>query len=171
MSTIALVVPIVLLRRHKANVLARAMQEAPPPPRRTTSMAASTMGRANASLPTGSLVMKESTLDNTPSQNFDDFNGALHSAKAFGYATLMVAAGATFTLWGVKSYMDVHDVGVCTPKIHFTQLKTVIFPDSRVRGQDAFDHTGSYAQVVRTNISLRTRGSRAKCHQFIVRRR
>lgn len=42
----------------------------------------------------------------------DDFNGALYTVKAFGYATAMVMAGALATVWGVKSHMGVQDVRI-----------------------------------------------------------
>lgn len=42
----------------------------------------------------------------------DDFNGALHSAKAFGLATLLVAASATATVYGIKTWMRVQSVSM-----------------------------------------------------------
>ncbi|EKM56315.1 uncharacterized protein PHACADRAFT_91562 [Phanerochaete carnosa HHB-10118-sp] len=39
----------------------------------------------------------------------DDFNFALYGAKAFGYATAIVTAGAAVSVWGVKTFMGVKD--------------------------------------------------------------
>ena len=38
------------------------------------------------------------------------FNGALYSLKAFGIATALVVAGATVSVWGVKTYLGAKDV-------------------------------------------------------------
>jgi hypothetical protein len=38
------------------------------------------------------------------------FNGALYSLKAFGIATALVVAGATASVWGVKTYLGAKDV-------------------------------------------------------------
>ncbi|TBU42372.1 hypothetical protein BD309DRAFT_866466 [Dichomitus squalens] len=76
-SSDALMVPIVMLHRHRAATLS--MADTPPPPRHpipSTSTSASSSMAARAE---------------------DSFNGALHSAKAFGIATLMVGVGAAGT--------------------------------------------------------------------------
>ena len=46
----------------------------------------------------------------------DNFNGALHCAKAFGVATLLVGTGATVSVYGLKTYMGVKTV--CFPYFH-----------------------------------------------------
>ena len=40
----------------------------------------------------------------------EDFNGALHCAKAFGIATFLVGAGAAVGVYGVKRYTGVQSV-------------------------------------------------------------
>ncbi|KAI0088944.1 hypothetical protein BDY19DRAFT_946928 [Irpex rosettiformis] len=112
-STVALVAPVVLLRRHKARLLVKPLEEAPPP-RRTTTIAAN-LGAASATRPRQPTQLSpvtptigtEDTLPSNSSERDDNFNGALHSLKAFGYATLIVMAGGLTTVWGVKTYMGV----------------------------------------------------------------
>ena len=43
-------------------------------------------------------------------ENNDNFNGALHSLKAFSIATALVVAGGAASVWGVKTYLGVRDV-------------------------------------------------------------
>ncbi|KAI0341311.1 hypothetical protein BDW22DRAFT_1332804, partial [Trametopsis cervina] len=112
LSTVALIGPVVLLRRHRANVLSKALEEAPPPPRRITATLLShrsaevTQPRLSVAQP-GPLAETEDYTSSSQAEVPDDFNGALYSAKAFGYATLMVMTGAITTVWGVKTYMGV----------------------------------------------------------------
>ena len=109
----ALVAPVVLLRRHKANLLSKSLEEAPPP-RRTTTVTAGTAAIRPRQLAQHSPITAETCIQEmhsvSPPEAEDDFNGALHSLKAFGYATLIVMAGGLTTVWGVKTYMGVENV-------------------------------------------------------------
>lgn len=117
-SSVALIAPVILLRRHKANLLSRTLEEAPPP-RRTTTTVSATLGAAGTSRPRQvahtnpqitPTTTAQNTLDTAVPEAADDFNGALYSLKAFGYATLIVMAGGLTTVWGVKQYMGVDNV-------------------------------------------------------------
>lgn len=113
-------VPIVMLRRHRAAALGKALAEAPPPPRRTTSARGAPIAHPTASPPVFSTrdpVPHSHTPSSTASPSGaakagDDFNGALHCAKAFGIATVLVGAGATAAVYGVQRYMGVQTVRV-----------------------------------------------------------
>ncbi|KAG9225784.1 hypothetical protein CCMSSC00406_0007794 [Pleurotus cornucopiae] len=104
---LAVGVPLVYLLRQRAS--RTLLREAPP--RRTASQSTtplisgttSRMATAEAAAMPSRPVAQE-TGQNVP---VDDFNGALHSAKAFGLATLLVAASATATVYGIKTWMHV----------------------------------------------------------------
>lgn len=105
-------------------MLSKALQDAPPPPRRT---AGSGAGKAVVLPPTFSVSTSTSVSASTEkavpqASPEDSFNFALYAAKAFGYATLIVTAGAVGSVWGVKTYMGVKDVRYqlcsCSPSPH-----------------------------------------------------
>jgi hypothetical protein len=112
-----------LLRRHKANLLSKALEEAPPPPRRTiitpTGLAVSGTTRVQQPIQHEPLPSIEQSTRPEQVEATDDFNGALYSMKAFGYATFLVMTGALTTVWGVKSYMGVENVNIC---LYYTNL-------------------------------------------------
>ncbi|KAF9494070.1 hypothetical protein BDN71DRAFT_1015438 [Pleurotus eryngii] len=106
-SLLAIGMPLVYLLRQRAS--RTLLREAPP--RRTVSQSTSPLISGNtsriaaadaAAMPSRPIVQK--TGQNV---HVDDFNGALHSAKAFGLATLLVAASATATVYGIKTWMRV----------------------------------------------------------------
>ncbi|KAI0692818.1 hypothetical protein C8T65DRAFT_72188 [Cerioporus squamosus] len=116
LSTVAMTVPIVLLLRHRAATVGKRLTDAPPPPRRTTSSKGIALANPNPSL----FSVKDSAIPSTQASTSsasvsaaatenagDSFNGALHCAKAFGIATMMVGAGAMAAAWGVRQYMSV----------------------------------------------------------------
>ena len=134
----ALVAPVILLRRHKANLLSKSLEEAPPP-RRTTTVTAGTAAIRPRQLAQHSPITAETCIQEmhsvSPPEAEDDFNGALHSLKAFGYATLIVMAGGLTTVWGVKTYMGVENV-----RLIYT-LSTLMYlffiQDTRICNTDA----------------------------------
>ncbi|CDO72835.1 hypothetical protein BN946_scf185002.g20 [Trametes cinnabarina] len=106
-STVAMTVPILMLRRQRAATLGKALAEAPPPPtRRSASMGVPIANPTSTFLPPSQSHVPGSTSAGTTHQE-DNFNGALHCAKAFGIATLLVGVGATTTVWGVRRYLGV----------------------------------------------------------------
>ncbi len=116
-STAAMAVPIVLLRRHRAATLGKALKNAPPPPRRTTSSKGIPIANPTAqpslfsvrdsASPSASTSLSSSSSTVTSG---DNFNGALQCAKAFGIATALVGVGAFVSVWGVRRYMAVETV-------------------------------------------------------------
>ncbi|KAH9848974.1 hypothetical protein C2E23DRAFT_403601 [Lenzites betulinus] len=105
-STAAMAVPIVMLRRHRAATLGKALAEAPPPPTRRSSSTGMPIINPNATfLPSSQSSLPSAASGASAAE--DGFNGALHCAKAFGIATLLVGVGATTTIWGVRTYMGV----------------------------------------------------------------
>ncbi|KAI0824954.1 hypothetical protein BC628DRAFT_1419693 [Trametes gibbosa] len=105
-STAAMAVPVLMLRRHRAATLGKALAEAPPPPTRRSSSTGVPIASPNATF----LPVSQSSLPASasgPSRAEDGFNGALHCAKAFGIATILVGLGATTTIWGVRRFMGV----------------------------------------------------------------
>lgn len=81
-----------------------------PPPSRS-SLSSSNVPPIRTASSSGSAVSLSEALPHrsipTRSQPVDDFNGAFHSAKAFGIATGLVMAGATVTILGVRAYLGV----------------------------------------------------------------
>ena len=140
MTTAALAVPIVLLRRQRAKALLNVLpprrigdpsslhsrytptQNIPPsdfneditqgqwfPPRRrasgTTALQSSRFTpRVSASAPLSADELQDQSMSN------DDFNSPLYTARAFGFATLIVALCASTAVWSVKTSLDVKDV-------------------------------------------------------------
>lgn len=126
-STAAMVVPIVLLRRHRA-ASRRTLANAPPPPRRTTSLKGTPI--ANPASSPSVFSMRDSapaspmssSSANASAKSGDNFNGALHCAKAFGAATLIVGVGTFASVWGVRQYMGVETVSVRAVAVHYASL-------------------------------------------------
>ncbi len=114
LTTAALAVPVVLLRRQRNNALAKALKNGPPPPRRSASIPGVPPLRQTTLSGPSSVPTPTKHLD-LPSQPSDDFNGALYSAKAFGIATLSVTVGATAIIWGANTVMGVKDVRARIP--------------------------------------------------------
>src|SRR6267154_1218259 len=126
-SSVALVAPIVMLRRYRRDVVARNLQEAPVPPRR---------GRAPSMAPLHSSsppIRSRPALQITPRQipdrhqsplkvpvsNKDNgeqfFNAPLYTLKAFGIATALVTVGATASILGAMKALNARDVRLFIP--------------------------------------------------------
>ncbi|KAI0826997.1 hypothetical protein BC628DRAFT_1418603 [Trametes gibbosa] len=114
-STAAMAVPVLMLRRHRAATLGKALAEAPPPPTRRSSSTGIPISSPNATFLPASQSSLPASAASRPPRAEDGFNGAWHCAKAFGIATLLVGAGATTTVWGVRRYMGVETVRAPTP--------------------------------------------------------
>ncbi|KAI0695022.1 hypothetical protein BC835DRAFT_1273831 [Cytidiella melzeri] len=155
-STVALVGPVVLLRRHKASLLTKALEEAPPPPRRATTSTA--LGVAGIAQPRQHIQptpahLAPQDVQSSSHESVDDFNGALHSAKAFGYATLMVMAGALTAVWGVQAYMGVDNASATLN--HFA---------SRMRSSIQTNMPGLMAKLHRPSTDPSTPGTLSPTH-------
>lgn len=104
-STVALSVPIVLLRRQRA---AQALNNALPPRRRT---APSPTPRANPTTVVPAAPRVE-PIQVPKAEALADpgFNGVFYSAKAFGIATTFVTIGAFVGVWAVRTSLGVQNV-------------------------------------------------------------
>jgi hypothetical protein len=142
-TTAALAVPIVLLRRQRSNALLNTIpprrtgdlsslasrftpiQSTPPsnvngsqwpPPRRRNGGTTSFHG--SRFTPRASVSAPLSLeLDELPdrARSNDEFNTPLYAAKAFGLATLIVMVCASTAVWGVKTSLGVKDVRLFLP--------------------------------------------------------
>ncbi|KIP11818.1 hypothetical protein PHLGIDRAFT_114145 [Phlebiopsis gigantea 11061_1 CR5-6] len=142
LTTAALVVPVVLLKRHRATALSKA---APPPPRRTSTVGGVIPNTPAPARPvTTTPRVPQAALSVSSAQAADDFNGALYSAKAFGYATLMVLTGGAVTVWGVKTYMGVKDTQEFADRMRYiVRTKLPAFSSRLYRAPEEDDHTAT----------------------------
>jgi hypothetical protein len=143
-TTAALAVPMVLFRRQRSKALLNSLpprrtgdpsrvvsrftpvssmpssnghQNQWPPPRRTSGTKSlqgfgfSPRASAASMPPTGVQLggLRGRAVPN------DEFNAPLHSAKAFGLATLIVAICASTAVWGLMTSLDVRNVRPITP--------------------------------------------------------
>jgi hypothetical protein len=122
-TTVALVVPFVLLRRQRASSstlskhISPSHLTSPPPVRRVTSsrivstqkLPTSTTGTSSAK---AGVSFREAPEVSESSRELreDGFNGVSYSLKAFGIASALVVAGGAASVWGVKAYLGVKDV-------------------------------------------------------------
>ncbi|KAI0765478.1 hypothetical protein C8Q74DRAFT_1056441 [Fomes fomentarius] len=132
-------VPIVLLRRHRAATLGKALKNAPPPPRRTTSskgipianptVQPSLFSVRDSASPSASTSLSSSSSTVTSG---DNFNGALQCAKAFGIATALVGVGAFVSVWGVRRYMGVETTQEFADRMRLAVLTRLPVLSSRI---------------------------------------
>ncbi|KAI0074226.1 hypothetical protein K474DRAFT_1677270 [Panus rudis PR-1116 ss-1] len=127
LTTAALAVPLVYLRRQKATMLSETLRNGPPPPPRrnvASSVSRLTASTSRSNVPpirqTSSRGTTKSPPTVTPSQNIaaegatvatasTDLDGPFLAAKAFGIATLFVGVGAVITVTGVKAFLGVEN--------------------------------------------------------------
>ncbi|KAH9046411.1 hypothetical protein EDB83DRAFT_2507463 [Lactarius deliciosus] len=136
-TTVALAIPLVLLRRQRARVstlgnsVSSSMKTSAPPVRRTPTRGVPSTApppRAAPALTPASTratpSVEASSLSATPSHvaQEDGFNGALYSLKAFSVATALVVAGGAAGVWGVKTYLGVRDTQEFASAMRLTLL-------------------------------------------------
>jgi len=134
-STVALSVPIVLLRRQRT---AQALTKAPPPRRRA---GPSPIPRASSTaVPTAVRVEPIQVSKTCKSELPSDlgFNGASYSAKAFGIATTLVTVGAFVGVWAVQASLGVQNVCGMFRSRRTHRVLMLYLPklDRRVRDKD-----------------------------------
>ncbi|KAI1785076.1 hypothetical protein LXA43DRAFT_170147 [Ganoderma leucocontextum] len=138
-SSAALVVPIVVLRRHRATTLGKALTNAPPPPPRRTVSKGVPIANPATKPPVFSIRDPVPSAP-TPSSSVaaraeDNFNGALHCLKAFSIATLLVGAGATATVFGMTQYMGVQTTQEFADRMRYAILKWMPALSARIHRQ------------------------------------
>lgn len=138
MTTAALAVPIVYLRRQRATA-GRDLSTAPPPRRSLTDSSPVYRFRPaahsvppprrpsskflSAPPPRTPLTSSPAPAARVPTATAsspvkDEFNGAVYCAKAFGMATLYVSVGAGLTVWGVQHFLGVTTVSLSARALH-----------------------------------------------------
>ena len=140
MTTAALAVPIVMLRKQRSRVMLDTLpprrtghpssvasrfpqmssstmngnghQNQWPPPRRTGRNKSSQDSQISPRALPASTLLTPAELDELRTQalSSDGFNAPLDGAKAFGLATLIVAVCASAMVWGLKTNLGVKDV-------------------------------------------------------------
>ncbi|EED84369.1 predicted protein [Postia placenta Mad-698-R] len=163
LTTAALAVPIVLLKRQRATAAAgrslstaappprKAAISVPPPPRRTASGAPPPPRKASSSaIPPPRIATSTTPAASSPTLSTaghevraaeDNFNGALYCAKAFGIATVLVSVGAGATVWGVKSALGVRNTQEFADRMRSFVLTRMPMLSSRIhRALQAEDH-------------------------------
>ena len=107
-STVALSVPIVLLRRQRA---AQALNKTLPPRRRTGPSPTLRASPTAVAPPTPRVdPVQAQKVPKAEALADSSFNGPLYSAKAFGIATTCVTIGAFVGVWAVQTSLGVQNV-------------------------------------------------------------
>ncbi|KAF9652381.1 hypothetical protein BDM02DRAFT_3109402 [Thelephora ganbajun] len=148
-STVALSVPIVLLRRQR---VAQALTKAPPPRRRAEP---SQIPRASptTAVPTARVEPIRAQAPKTPkAETLPDpgFNSALYSAKAFGVATTLVTVGAFIGVWAVQASLGVQNTEEFAMRMRKILMEKVPMLSSRIHrppGSEDDDEAGQQVQM------------------------
>ncbi|KAI6101532.1 hypothetical protein EDD16DRAFT_853119, partial [Pisolithus croceorrhizus] len=158
-SSAALVVPVVMLRRYKAGLRAAATAAPPrrgsgtvvvplgqpvaPPPRIRRRMDASsplqkppsTQGSQPSSYATPLSNTRSDATAATISGEHDNFNGPLYTLKALAVATAIVAASASVSIFGVMTYLDAHDTSEFAARMRLWVITTFPILSGRIHRQ------------------------------------
>ncbi|KAH9030780.1 hypothetical protein EDB85DRAFT_2074204 [Lactarius pseudohatsudake] len=133
-TTVALAVPLVLLRRQRARASAlnksvsSSMTTSAPPVRRAPTRGVPSTAPPPRAAPaltpaaTPSVEAISPSADSSRVAQEDGFNGALYSLKAFSVATALVVAGGAASVWGVKTYLGVRDTQEFASAMRLTLL-------------------------------------------------
>ncbi|KAG1831897.1 hypothetical protein DFJ58DRAFT_711062 [Suillus subalutaceus] len=132
-SSVALVVPIIMLRRYRRGVIPQNLQEATAPPRRgrgpstlPVSSHSSPIRSRPASQTASSEILAQPPPLKVPVSNGENgeqfFNGPLYTLKAFGIATALVTLGATASIWGVMKALNAHDINEFAERLRHAVL-------------------------------------------------
>jgi len=134
-STVALIVPIVLLKRQRKNALSTV-----PPPLRRTSVTPGPV-RVPSRPAQKPIVLKAA--DPAPDVTTEDpnFNGALHSAKAFLTATAIVTVLASTGVWGAQTYLGVKNTEEFATRMRSIMLERMPVLSSRIHRLTAEEDT------------------------------
>ncbi|EGN92560.1 hypothetical protein SERLA73DRAFT_117168 [Serpula lacrymans var. lacrymans S7.3] len=148
-TSAALVVPVVLLRRHRKNTATTsALQQASAPPRRSAAIPnefAKFRPAQTSKFPPGPLTKAPVEIDRHPSNdnNGDFFNAPLYTLKAFSIATALVSLGAATSIWGVKTFLGVHDTKEFADQMRNTLLTKMPVLSSRIHRAFSSENVGS----------------------------
>ncbi|TDL22000.1 hypothetical protein BD410DRAFT_898575 [Rickenella mellea] len=149
-TTVALVVPGILLWRQRASGLVQPLAHVPPP-RRSHSQVSTQANYEFQSLPndpprrrTGRLLVSQSTaavIASTTSSGtqHDSFISPLYSLGAFGIATALVGLTAGVGVWGIKSSLDVENMEQFSTRMRALIAERMPVLASRMRRSMTFD--------------------------------
>ncbi|KAG0694819.1 hypothetical protein DFH29DRAFT_814854 [Suillus ampliporus] len=132
-SSVALVAPIVMLRRYRRGVVAQNLQEATAPPRRGRGLSMTPFESHSPpirSRPASHQIQRQVPVHppplKVPVPNKDNgepfFNGPLYTLKAFGIATAIVTLGATASIWGVMKALNARDTAEFAERLRHAVL-------------------------------------------------
>ncbi|KAF9788571.1 hypothetical protein BJ322DRAFT_1049749 [Thelephora terrestris] len=132
-STVALGVPIVFLKRQRA---AQALTKAPPPRRRAGPSPIPRAGPTTA-MPAAPRVdpIHVSNAPKAETPVDPGFNSALYSAKAFGVATTLATVGAFVGVWTVQASLGVQTAEEFAMKMKRTLVEKMPMLSSRIHRQ------------------------------------
>jgi hypothetical protein len=151
-TTAALAVPIILLRKQRAAI-ANSLRESSAPPRRAGTFSRPLTQISPRTGPGTVSLTKPAAKDSVWSSPIS-LNAVLYAAKAFGVATLLVAAGSATALWGVKSILGVQDVRIIVSAITIINLCSKYTAlDQRVRETNASHPCHQNASLIFTTPS------------------
>lgn len=131
-SSVALVVPIVMLRRYRRGVIPQNLQEVTAPPRRGRGL--STLPVSShppiRSRPASQTVPREVPAHPQPLKvpvsnevnGEQSFNGPLYTLKALSIATAIVTLGATASIWGVMKALNARDTNEFAERLRHAVL-------------------------------------------------
>ncbi|KAG1723526.1 uncharacterized protein EDB91DRAFT_1255599 [Suillus paluster] len=132
-SSVALVAPIVMLRRYRRGVIAQNLQEATAPRRRGRGLPPTPFESHSPpirSRPTSQPILRGVPAHppplNLPVSNTDSgeqfFNAPLYTFKAFSIATALVTLGATASIWGVMKALNARDTNEFAERLRHAVL-------------------------------------------------
>ncbi|KAG2028256.1 hypothetical protein BDR03DRAFT_1030435, partial [Suillus americanus] len=134
-SSVALVVPIVMLRRYRRGVIPQNLQEATAPPRRGRGPLTLPVSESSHSPPIRSRPASQTLPRDVPAHlpplkvhasNEDNgeqfFNGPLYTLKALSIATALVTLGATASIWGVMKALNARDTNEFAERLRHAVL-------------------------------------------------
>ncbi|KAF9476047.1 hypothetical protein BDN70DRAFT_882959 [Pholiota conissans] len=146
-TSLALAIPLLMLRRRGITKLSLKDASAPPPrraqPGATVPQTSASSTAVSSSEP---VVTSLRTEIETPSVgemmsalSKMNASSALLAAKAFGIATALVVAGGAGIAWSVRTTMDVHDVRDFGQKMRYLMWKSMPDLTSRILRPPEFD--------------------------------
>ncbi|KAG1774677.1 hypothetical protein EV702DRAFT_1121912 [Suillus placidus] len=134
-SSVALVVPIVMLRRYRRGVIPQNLQEVTAPPRRGRGPSTLPVSESSHSPPIRSRPASQTLPRDVPAHlpplkvhasNEDNseqfFNGPLYTLKALSIATTLVTLGATASIWGVMKAINARDTNEFAERLRHAVL-------------------------------------------------
>ncbi|KIJ97080.1 hypothetical protein K443DRAFT_681803 [Laccaria amethystina LaAM-08-1] len=128
-TSLAVAIPLIILRRQRRAGLHSALNSSPPPPRISRTSISQAPGPRASPHPTTSRTSEKQSESEFSSPGVGelisavskaDLSSSLMAFKAFGIATCLVAVGAVTVTWSVKSVLGVKDAQEFGEKMRMT---------------------------------------------------